>query len=64
MKNIGTVLFGMLFLLSLFNYDFSKLSPFEVSKSNIVDLIIIVAWFLAMVFQFRKREPQEKKSKV
>ena len=54
MRNINILLWSILLVLSLLNYDFKKLSPFETSKSNILDILIIVCCIGAIIYSLTK----------
>lgn len=50
MKNLNITIWIFLLILSLLNYDYAKISPFEVSKSNILDILIILCCIGAIIF--------------
>lgn len=60
MKNFNTILIGLLLFLSLVNYDYAKLSPFETSKSNILDILIILCCIVAIINSFSKATDKAK----
>jgi len=54
MKNTNIVLWTILLILSLLNYDYAKLWPFELTKSNILDVLIVLCCVGAIIYSATK----------
>lgn len=62
MKNFNILMWSILLALYLLNYDYAKLSPFEMSKSNILDLLIIVFCIGVIIYSLSKGTNNERVS--
>jgi hypothetical protein len=52
MKNITPILIALLLILSILNFDYSILSDFQFTKSNVLEVLMILVCVIALITHF------------